>query len=84
MASMRPRLIAVDDWNYMDLSNECCRASMRPRLIAVDDERWGPTPAQLRYASMRPRLIAVDDNGSGDRVMTSPDGFNEATADRRG
>ena len=25
-----------------------------------------------------------DDNGSGDRVMTSPDGFNEATADRRG
>ncbi len=61
-ASMRPRLIAVDDVaEGAGAGAAIASASMRPRLIAVDDN-----PANFRLlvrvgASMRPRLIAVDD-----------------------
>ena len=36
-ASMRPRLIAVDDDLIANMIDPWYRASMRPRLIAVDD-----------------------------------------------
>ena len=36
-ASMRPRLIAVDDAEVRELAADVKHASMRPRLIAVDD-----------------------------------------------
>ena len=61
-ASMRPRLIAVDDANEQLDQMQIAQASMRPRLIAVDDGRTpAPERADLHPASMRPRLIAVDD-----------------------
>ena len=37
LASMRPRLIAVDDHIDVELVEPHRLASMRPRLIAVDD-----------------------------------------------
>ena len=37
IASMRPRLIAVDDVGVVDQLETAGIASMRPRLIAVDD-----------------------------------------------
>ncbi len=61
-ASMRPRLIAVDDrLPLLDPANINGLASMRPRLIAVDDGTAGRERPKARGASMRPRLIAVDD-----------------------
>ena len=83
-ASMRPRLIAVDDALVPDQLLESHIASMRPRLIAVDDAHEQVERSLLQLASMRPRLIAVDDRcGSGVACCSRPC-FNEATADRRG
>ena len=60
-ASMRPRLIAVDDLIVKNAYDAYKGASMRPRLIAVDDRRRWADHRAARHASMRPRLIAVDD-----------------------
>ena len=46
-ASMRPRLIAVDDPSFADAYQGAMEASMRPRLIAVDDPK--------RLGASRPR-----------------------------
>ena len=43
-ASMRPRLIAVDDHDLLDVGCGQLRASMRPRLIAVDDHNGTYAP----------------------------------------
>ena len=61
VASMRPRLIAVDDQDVADALNYRLNASMRPRLIAVDDVSTVSVVSLQSGASMRPRLIAVDD-----------------------
>ena len=61
LASMRPRLIAVDDYGGFLRERQRNVASMRPRLIAVDDAQLGDELLIVRQASMRPRLIAVDD-----------------------
>ena len=62
-ASMRPRLIAVDDEVLAWALSSGEAASMRPRLIAVDDEAGREArPGDDPRASMRPRLIAVDDH----------------------
>ena len=61
IASMRPRLIAVDDIIPSKKPFEGIDASMRPRLIAVDDVGATLLLGYVAIASMRPRLIAVDD-----------------------
>ena len=61
VASMRPRLIAVDDREVLRRNLVPNEASMRPRLIAVDDQTKDKTQRTAATASMRPRLIAVDD-----------------------
>ena len=63
-ASMRPRLIAVDDHSPQSTQARRPAASMRPRLIAVDDEVAAALTVDPHFASMRPRLIAVDDAGN--------------------
>ena len=45
-ASMRPRLIAVDDAAGASIYCFTETASMRPRLIAVDDNAWRGTSSQ--------------------------------------
>ena len=69
-ASMRPRLIAVDDFSRAAALTQTSPASMRPRLIAVDDVRAQHRGVRRPAASMRPRLIAVDDPRSG-RFLTT-------------
>ena len=62
VASMRPRLIAVDDYDGILWNDNLNKASMRPRLIAVDDIQYRQLHhSRQERASMRPRLIAVDD-----------------------
>ena len=61
-ASMRPRLIAVDDERCFEVGRGLDGASMRPRLIAVDDADARAVSVHATEASMRPRLIAVDDS----------------------
>ena len=62
-ASIRPRLIAVDDVERLKSAVwHVETASIRPRLIAVDDISTGIFAISPYRASIRPRLIAVDDD----------------------
>ena len=70
-ASMRPRLIAVDDHPASRKSDPTDAASMRPRLIAVDDGVRAVQVGFVARASMRPRLIAVDDRVSNSGTACS-------------
>ena len=82
-ASMRPPLIAGENFRPVASSIQVAFASMRPPLIAGENALGAQIPPAYRNASMRPPLIAGETTTPARRSAVSRC-FNEAPADRGG